>query len=142
MKEVSASEQSAYEELQDYTLGLGDPGFLHQILVDTWALRHADEGTGPMAVAFALASLYLHFERGFTGREAQRVHMLLAQRKREWPRFPLPEKRSPITASEVLAAPAGEERNRAIEAWAEELWAAYRGSHQAIADLLERFGIG
>ena len=142
MPKVTEPEQRAYEELQVYTLSLGDPGFLHQILVDTWALRHAGEETRPMAVAFALASLYLHFERGFTGRAAQRVHMHLARRDREWPRFVLPEDRGRTTASQVLAAPAGEERNRAIEAWAAELWAAYRDSHQPIAELLEQLGIG
>ncbi len=140
--EVPATEQRAYEELQAYTLGLGDPAFLHQILVDAWALRHADEGTRPMALAFSLASLYLHFDRGFTGREAQRVHMLLAGRKRQWPQLALPEARGAITASQVLAAPPGEVRNRAIEAWAAEVWAAYGDSHQAIAELLARLGIG
>ncbi len=142
MKEVSASEQAAYEELQAYTLSLGDPGFLHQILVDTWTLQQTDERTKPMAIAFALVSLHLHFERGFTGRGAQRVHMLLGQRKRQWPRFPLPEDRGTITASQVLAAPPGEERNRSIETWAAELWAAYQESHQAIAELLASHGIG
>jgi hypothetical protein len=48
--------------------------------------RTAD--TKPIAVAFSLAGLYLHVEKGFSGRQVQRAHMQLARRrKRTWPTF-------------------------------------------------------
>ena len=85
IKRVEASEQLAYEELQCYTLGHGDPGFIHQHVVDAWAAQHADEQTKPIGLTFALIGLYLHVERGFSGRQVQRVHMILSQYERTWP---------------------------------------------------------
>jgi hypothetical protein len=82
---VGTSEQQAYEELQCYTLGHGGPGFIRQHVVDAWAAQHADEQTKPIGLTFALVGLYLHVERGFSGRQVQRVHMKLGQRRRTWP---------------------------------------------------------
>lgn len=75
------SEQHAYHELQCYTLAHGDVEFIHQHVVDVWAAQHADETTKPIGLAFALVGLYLHVERGVSGRQVQRVHMALARRK-------------------------------------------------------------
>ena len=136
------SEQQAYEELQAYTLALGDPAFIHQHVVDAWAAQHAEEGTRPIALTFALAGLFLYLERGFDGRQVQRVHMLLGRHKQPWPLFPLPRERGSITAAEVMAAPAGPERDRAIEAWCASVWDAFRDSHRRVAELLEQHGIG
>jgi uncharacterized protein DUF5946 len=83
--------EMAYNELQGYTLGLGDERFIHQHVVDAWMAQHADERTKPIGLTFALVGLYLHVQRGFSGRQVQRAHMFLARRKRTWPSFPLPE---------------------------------------------------
>ena len=136
------SEQQAYDELRYYTLNLGDPAFIHQHVVDAWVAQHADEGTKPIALAFALVGLYLRLERGFDGRQVQRVHMLLARRKRRWPSFPLPRERGSVTAVQAVAASAGPERNRAIDAWCASVWAAFGDSHRAVAELLKQHGIG
>lgn len=136
------SEQQAYEQLQYYTLAHGGREFLHQHVVDAWAAQHADERTKPTALAFALIGLCLHLERGFSGRQVQRVHMLLARRRHNWPSFPLPRERGSLTASHVMAAPPGLERDRAIDAWCASVWQAFRDSHPAVARLLQEHGIG
>jgi hypothetical protein len=135
------AEEQAHQELQAYTLGHGDPAFIHQHVVDAWAAQHADEQTKPIGLTFALVGLYLHVEKGLSGRQVQRVHMELARRKRDWPSFPLPDKRGAVTASAVMAAAAGPERDRAIAAWCASVWAAYGDSHRAVAELLAQHGI-
>jgi len=137
-----SSEQHVYDDLQSYTLARGDRAFIHQHVVDAWTAEHADERTKPIALTFALVGLYLHVERGFSGRQVQRVHMILARHKRSWPSFALPPERGSITASRVVAAPAGPERDRAIDAWCASVWNAYRESHRAVTELLKQHGIG
>jgi Family of unknown function (DUF5946) len=136
------SEEDAYEELQYYTLTHGDPAFIHQYVVDAWAAQRADERTKPIALTFALVGLYLRVRRRFSGRQVQRAHMMLARQKRSWPSFALPQERGSVTASQVVAAPAGPERDQAIDAWCASVWDAFGDSHQALTQLLEQHGIG
>lgn len=135
------SERQAYEQLQYYTLNHGGFEFVHQHIVDAWAAQIADEQTKPITLAFALVGLYLHVEKGFTGRQVQMAHMKLAQRKRVWPLFILPNQRGAVTASQVLATSAGPERDKAISVWCESVWDAYSNSHQVVAELLQEFDI-
>ena len=135
------SERDAYDELQCYTLAHSDPRFIHQHVVDAWAAQHADEQTKPIALTFALVGLYLHVEKGCSGRQVQKMHMQLAQRKRNWPSFPLPRDRGSVNASLVIATAAGPERDQAIDAWCASVWEAFRESHEAVAELLKQRGI-
>jgi len=135
------SEWASYQELQCYTLALGDPAFIHQHVVDAWAAQHADERTKPIALTFALVGLYLHLEKGCTGRQVQLAHMSMGRRKRAWPTFALPRERGSVTATDVMAAPSGPPRARAIDAWCVSLWAAFHESHHAVAELLKEFRI-
>ena len=133
--------QAAYDELASYTLTHGDPAFIHQHVVDAFAAQHATATTKPITVAFALIGLYLHVERGFTGRQVQRAHMMLARRSRSWPIFPLPETRGTLTAAEVLAAPAGPARDRAISEWCASVWSAYAEIAPEVAALAREHGL-
>lgn len=137
-----ASEQAAYDELQCYTLARGDETFIHQHVVDAWAAQRADSCTKPIGLTFALAGLYLHLEKGLSGRQVQRAHMALARHKTTWPSLPLPTDRGAVTVTDVMAASAGPERDQAIDAWCASVWEAYRESHDALADLLKQHGIG
>jgi hypothetical protein len=110
--------------------------------VDAWTAQHADRDTRPIALAFALVGLYLLAERGFSGREVQRVHTQLARRREDWPEFPLPAARGSITVVEVLVTAPGAAREAAIHAWCASVWAAYAASHAAVVQLLERRGYG
>lgn len=136
-----ADARDAYHELCAYTLTRGDQGFVHQHVVDAWAAQHASEASKPIGVFFALVGLYLHVERGWTGREVQRAHMTLARRPEPWPVGPLPADRGAITAVHVLAAAAGPERDAAISRWAASVWEAYAGSRQGVEGLLRRRGV-
>ncbi len=138
---VGASEQQAYDELQCYTLGHGGLGFIHQHVVDAWAAQNADEQTKPIGLTFALVGLYLRVERGFSGRQVQHVHMRLGQCQRTWPSFPLPRARGSVTASQVMAAQAGLERDKAIDSWCASVWRAFSNCHQGVAELLQEYGI-
>jgi uncharacterized protein DUF5946 len=118
-------EREAYDELCAYTLTHGDPRFIHQHVVDAFAAQHATPKSKPIGVTFALAGLYLHLEKGFTGREVQRAHMQMARQKREWPKWILPSSRGIITAIGVLAKAKGPERDHAIDAWCKSVWSAF-----------------
>lgn len=135
------SEQDDFSELCCYTLGLLDASFIHQHVVDAFTAQKANEQTKPIAITFALVGLYLHIEKQFSGRQVQRAHMSLAKQKRGWPVFTLPGDRGAITVADVLAAPAGPERDKAIDAWCVSVWEAFRESHQVLADLLRERGI-
>jgi len=134
-------EDRAYDDLCGYTLSRGDSSFIHQHVVDAFALQRADERSKPIGVAFALVGLYLHVERQWSGRRVQQAHMALARRKRVWPTFTLPADRGAITPSQVMDKPAGRERDEAIHMWCASVWRAFKGHRQAVVDLLAEHGI-
>ena len=137
-----ASELDAYHELCAYTLTHGDAEFIHQHVVDAFAAQRATPSSKPIGVTFALVGLYLHVEKQYSGRHVQRVHMQLARRKRTWPTFALPPNRGATTALDVMAAPAGPERDRAIHEWCVTVWEAFAANRQAVVDLLKQYDIG
>jgi len=136
-----AADEDAYHELCVYTLTHGDPAFIHQYVVDAYMAQHADATTKPVGPAFALVGLYLHVEKGFSGKQVQLAHMRLARRRRGWPAFALPADRGAMTARDVLAVPGGVERDRAIDDWCRSVWTALSVHRQAIDDLLRENAI-
>jgi uncharacterized protein DUF5946 len=135
---IAMNATEAYHELCAWTLSLRDPEFIHQHVVDTFMAQNATESTKPIGIVFALVGLYLHLEKGFTGKEVQRAHMKLAERKQTWPSVVFPADRGTITAIDVLAAP---DRARAIDDWCASVWHAYRGNRATIGRLLQDRGI-
>jgi hypothetical protein len=129
--------QDIYNELACYTLAHHNPAFIHQHIVDAFAIQQADETTKPIAVVFGLVGLYLHVEKSFTGRQVQLVHMRLAGKGKQWPQMLLPEKRGDITVTEVLAATAGPERDEMIHRWCGSIWEACEECKMPIAELLK-----
>ena len=129
------------DELSAYTLSKRDGPFIHQHVVDTYAAQNATAETKPIGITFALVGLYLHNEKGLTGREVQRAHMKLAQRKQPWPEFTLPANRGTMSVEDVLAVPEGESRDDAIHAWCASVWNAFRENEPRVAELLRRNGI-
>jgi hypothetical protein len=136
------TEREAYDELCAYTAMRGDATFIHQHVVDAFAAQTADEHSKRIAIAFALVGLCLHVDRGFTGREVQRAHMRMAQRKRVWPSFALPRERGSVTAADVLAREPGVTRDAAIHSWAASVWEAFGTSRPAVEELLSYYDIG
>jgi hypothetical protein len=84
--------------------------------------------------------LYLHVERGFTGKEVQFAHMKLGRTKQAWPVFALPEFRGTVTATTVLAARL-DDRDRSIHAWCKSIWREFAHARPAIEQLLAANGI-
>jgi hypothetical protein len=138
---MSMTLDNAEAELLSYTLAHRDPAFPHQYAVDAITAQRADEHTKPIALTFALVGLYLHLEKGLTGKQVQQMHVRLAARKHSWPKFPLPAHRGTLTAADVLTHPPGPERDRAIDDWCADVWAAYRSSRAQLVDLLREHGI-
>jgi hypothetical protein len=132
-----APDQELYDELALYTLAHADPEFLHQQIVDAFAAQHADEKSKPITVVFALVGLYLFNEKGFTGRQVQRIHMQLARQRKQWPRMKPPEDRGTITVVDVLAAPPGTPRDERIREWCGSVWGAWGAAHDQIKELMK-----
>ena len=133
--------EDAYNELCYYTLARRDPSFIHQHVVDAFAAQNADEQTKPIKLTFALVGLYLHVEKQFSGMQVQQAHMDLARQKQLWPPFALPSDRGSLTVADVLAAPVGTSRDKAIDAWCESVWGAFRDCRPAVTALLRERGI-
>ena len=134
--------RAAYDELYVYTMGR--PRFILQHVVDAFGAQTASEHSKPIGVVFALVGLYLHVEKHFDGHQVQRAHKLLGDRKRDWPivHLPFPTDRGTMTAADVLAAPAGAERDQAIDDWCQSVWTAFSSNRQIIIDLLREYRIG
>ena len=136
-----SSPLDAYHALCAYTWTRGDPGFIHQHVVDAFAAQCADERTKPIALTFALVGLYLSVERQWSGRQVQRAHMWLARHKGSWPPVQLPAHRGTLTATDVIREPEGASRDQAIRAWCASVWAAYADARRTIVVLLHQHGI-
>ncbi len=124
--------QDAYAALTFYSLELQDAAFLHQHIVDAYSAQHADQTSRPMAIVFSLLGLYLYLEKGFTGRQVQRVHTLLASRRQHWIAPPLPPEPAPIGVAHVMAAPPGIEREAAVRAWCQAVWESWSHARPSI----------
>jgi hypothetical protein len=66
---------------------------------------------------------------------------VLGQRKREWPAIVLPQHRGNVTPADVLTAPAGPERDAAIDRWCASVWAEFHDSRDVIVGLLQEYKI-
>ncbi len=131
--------QDLYNELAYYTLAHPDPSFIHQLVVDAYTAQNADGSTKPIAIAFALIGLYLHLEKGYSGRQVQQAHMRLANRNKRWPSIVLPSHRGDITAANVLAAPPGPDRDQMIERWCRSVWDACNDVHEQVRQLVQDY---
>jgi hypothetical protein len=136
---VSAACWQLNGELNAYTLTRGDreTAFIHQLQVDAYGAQHVAVGQPSIGPAFALIGLYLTCERGFTGRQVQHTHMLLARRSKSWPRFAPPPSTGHVTVLDVMQAPPGEERDTALRRWGCSVWRAWDHEHERIRSLFE-----
>ena len=126
-------------ELTYYTLAHGDPAFIHQHVVDAYGAQHVRPSASTIGAAFTLAGLYLAVERHFTGRQVQRMYMLMARASKQWPRFDPPDDAGPITAGDVLAVEAGPLRDQAILRWCASVWTAWSAEHDHVRAMVDRF---
>lgn len=136
---TSTPDSTLYNELAFDTLSRTDPFFLHQILVDAYAAQHATTDTKPIGVAFALMGLCLFLEHGYTGKEVQNAHILLAKQSKQWPQFAPPENPGRMTIADVVAVPKGDARDAALKEWARAVWDAWEKDHERVHALLHAF---
>lgn len=115
-----------------------DPDFIYQLVVDAYGAQHAGPTVRPIGTAFALLGLYLHCERGYTGKRVQQAHVALARQTKQWPRFTPPERRGQLTIHDVVRG-ATRERHDVLEAWARTVWEAWAAEHATIARLAARY---
>ena len=103
--------------------------------------QNAAEDESSIGFTFALVGLYLHVERGFTGRQVQQVHMQLAKHQLQWPAFRIPQDRGEVTATHVLQASEGPNRDQMIHLWCTSVWEAFSDNRELVASLLQSCGI-
>lgn len=133
--EDSKSTEEFYE-LSYYTLGHKDMGyFTHQHIVNAYQAQTADKDTKPIAITFALVGLYLYLEKGYSGRQVQLAHMRIAENKKIWPDFDLPQDRGRINISDVLHVEPGDQRDWLIKEWCQSVWASYVNCYKVVEDL-------
>jgi hypothetical protein len=127
-------------ELSYYTLAHPDPAFLHQHLVDAYGAQHVRrESKSTIGAAFALAGLYLAVQRGFTGRQVQKMHMLMASKSKQWPRFEPPADGGPLTVADVLQVEPGAGRDQQLMRWCASVWAAWSSEQGRVREMVDRF---
>lgn len=131
------TERAAYDVLCAYTLTHGDAAFIHQHVVDAFAAQTATASSKPIMLAMSLVGLYLTAEKGYSGRQVQHIHSLLARGGRKtWPFFTLPDDRGAIRVGDVMAAAPGPERDREVHRWCAAVWAAFVGNRATVVELL------
>jgi hypothetical protein len=126
-------------QLTYYTLAQGDPRFIHQHVVDAYGAQHVRPSASTIGAAFTLAGLYLAVERRFTGRQVQKMHMLMASRSKQWPRFEPPADLGLLTVGDVLPAEPGPPRDEAIMRWCASVWTAWSADHDRVRAMVDRF---
>ncbi len=128
------NDQEAYNELTYYTLehALRDKSFIHQYVVDAYAAQHANKSSKPVYIAFALAGLYLHIEKGYTGKQVQEAHMQLAKSKTALPSFSIPSHKAAIDIHQILKSAPGVKRDQTINKWSLAVWQMWKESHPKV----------
>jgi hypothetical protein len=133
------TDQELWDQVAFYTLehARTDLSFIHQYVVDAYAAQHPAETTKNIRTAFALIGLYLHVEKGYTGKQVQLAHMQMAKTRNQWPSFIPPTKLGDITVADVLNTRLGTERDAMIEKWCASVWEAWHPRHQEVKDLVQ-----
>lgn len=129
------TDEQIFHELLAYTAAKMDSAFIHQHVVDAYAVQYAREAKKPISVVFGMIGLYLHIEKNFTGREVQKAHMRLAKRRRDWFWPAMPEGQPAIEIQHVLEAEPGPPRDAMIRKWAASVWETCTKARSEIVQL-------
>jgi Family of unknown function (DUF5946) len=120
----------------------GDPAYfrVHQLTVDTYVVQHPGrpERRSIQSVALHRITLCLVLEDGVEPREGPNLHARLGKRGAfRWLEPPRPNGR--LTVASVLRARTPDEHERAVEAWARDVWTAWQGHHATVRAWIEQF---
>jgi Family of unknown function (DUF5946) len=113
-------------------------GRWHQTSTDAYRLQHLTPSTKPITTAFALNSLYLVLERGFTGIQSREAHGYLANTVTTWPEFTPAATPGTVTVFDVAMADTLERHADLVQQWARSVWAAWSHTHAEIAEMTDR----
>jgi hypothetical protein len=136
---ASCACRQLYDELSSFTLSIRDNYFIHQLVVDTYAAQHSGLNVKPITTAFSLIGLYLTFERGYTGKEVQRAHMILGKAHRQWPLINPPKERASLTVLDVVRGLTGENYRERLDAWGKSVWLLWSPQHENISKLVKMY---
>lgn len=132
-----------YGEVLAREFGDADYFRVHQLTVDTYALQHPGrpERRSTQSVALHLITLCLVLEDGADPRDGPKLHARLAKRGPfHWLEPPRPIGR--LTVADVLRARTPAEHERAVEAWARDVWSAWQPHHATVAWIQRFLGDG
>ncbi|MCL5947252.1 MAG: DUF5946 family protein [Chloroflexi bacterium] len=121
-----------FRELTFYTLSKQDTDFLHQHAIEAYAAQHYGREMKSITITFALIGLYFAVDHHYSGRQVQRVHMLLGRQKHQWEAHNLPLYPSSsysLTAGDVLQEQPGEHRDAVLRAWMGAVWQCWKDQH-------------
>jgi hypothetical protein len=128
-----------YDELAAFTLSLRDPDFPHQTVVDAYTAQHYGPNIKPIGICFALIGLYLTFERGYTGREAQLAHIELGKLLLKWNGFEPRTTGGAVTVKDVLGAISQDNYKVPIQNWGKSVWNTWISERPIVAWILEKY---
>lgn len=127
-------------DLSYYTLSLKDEYFVHQLAVDAYTAQHVGKDTKPISIMFALIGLFLVNEKGYTGKQVQGVHMMLAKKTKVWPHFLPPADKTWLTVQDVLLIP-DEEKQEIIKKWNQSVWNIWKKDEKQIEIILQKHNV-
>ncbi len=127
-------------DLSALTLSLRDKDFIHQLVVDAYAAQHSGANVKPVTTAFALIGLDLVFERGYTGRQVQKVHIALGKTRRQWPHFVPPSGKAALTVRDVLENVSRDSYAGWVYQWGKSVWDLWQAEHVEISRLVHQSG--
>lgn len=111
-------------------------GVSHQHLVDAYSAQHSGNGMKPITTAFSLIGLYYAVEKGFNGRQVQRVHTLLIRLNHRWEPLQPPDRSvCSLTVLDVLNEQPGERRDNQLREWMLDVWKGWEHQHDWVRDI-------
>ena len=126
-----------YNELAHYTLSHKGKDFIHQHIVDAFAIQTANEHTKPIKITYALIGIYLHIEKEYTGKQVQMAHVEMSKKSKVFPPIILPKNRGEISVADVLKITNPEQRDKQIHVWCASIWKAFALQHDLIKNITE-----
>lgn len=128
-----------FSQLSEFTLSLADSEFIHQHVVDAYGAQHVGLYTKKVVPAMTLVGLYLQLTYGYSGKQVQRAHMVIADQTRDWPEFEQPKQLATMTVLDVLKKTRVGEKKAAIHTWCEAVWQSWFSEHKKVEAFAKKY---
>lgn len=127
-----------FSQLSAFTNLLGDVEFSHQHVVDAYGAQHTGLYTKKVVPTMTLVGLYLMLEHGYTGKQVQRAHMVIADQTKDWPDFTRPTELASLTILDVLKV-SDSEKLGMLRKWCEAVWESWHGEHEKVIAFTKKY---